>query len=260
VSVFFVPPLFIHPYLDEFRFHEDVIIHGRASFLNGRNRIGYIHSRRVTLSPEPGQAMPVPAVRNTAALGSFTAHLQGHRTPIRAATMQVRTIFQIAYANRCADPVVRQPLHMVDEVIAGKEFLGHGPFGHVLETEVSMEIGHRRHDGLARQVDMRRPRRGSHVAAPADACELIVFDDECGVFDGALPSPVISRAPSNIVTLACGLAFRPHAMPQRTDTSIVTKKVRRCPLHLAHGNLLRIALREWGPGSTAVQRPAGRTG
>ena len=54
----------------------------------------------------------------------------------------------------------------------------------VLEAEVAVEIYLGRHDGLARQVDAQRPGRDLQLTSPADACELVVLDDECGALDG----------------------------------------------------------------------------
>ena len=111
-------------------------------------------------------------------------HLQRHVAPIRPAAMQIGTVFQIADADDRADTVVGESLQMVDEILARVEFLGHGSFRYVLESDVAVEIDHRGHDGLARQIDVRSPGRNLQLTSPADPSEQVVLDKERGVFDG----------------------------------------------------------------------------
>jgi hypothetical protein len=54
---------------------------------------------------------------------------------------------------------------------------------YVLESDVAVEIDHRRDDVLARQVDVHSPGRNLQLASPADPGEQVVLDNECGVFD-----------------------------------------------------------------------------
>src|SRR5690242_1358088 len=73
---------------------------------------------------------------------------------------------------------------MVDEILARVGLLRHGPLWYVLESEMTVEINHRRHDGFARQVDAHRPGTDRHLTPAADPREMVILDDECRIFDG----------------------------------------------------------------------------
>ena len=73
---------------------------------------------------------------------------------------------------------------MIDEILPREVLLRHRPVSVVLIADVSVEIDLCRHDSLAGQVHARRPGRDLELSPTADARELRVFDDECGVFDG----------------------------------------------------------------------------
>jgi hypothetical protein len=98
--------------------------------------------------------------------------------------MQIGAVFQIANADNRADPVVGETLQVVDEILAREELFGHGSIIHVLVSDVPVEIDHRRHDRLARQIDVHSPGWNLQLTALADSSEQIVLNQEGGVFDG----------------------------------------------------------------------------
>src|SRR5215471_14933424 len=97
--------------------------------------------------------------------------------------MEVRTVDQIADTNDPAESVVGETLEMIDEILAGKVFLGHRAVPVVLESDVAVKINLRGHHGFAGQVDMSCAGRNLDLAFAADSSEETVFNDECGVLD-----------------------------------------------------------------------------
>src|SRR5262245_25063957 len=73
---------------------------------------------------------------------------------------------------------------MVDEILARVGRFRHGPLSYVLVTDVAVEIDHRRHHGLARELDARRSRRDQHVTAPSHYGKPVILDDKGRVLDG----------------------------------------------------------------------------
>src|SRR5207237_8610676 len=55
----------------------------------------------------------------------FITHPQRHITPVSPAAVHVRSIDQIADADGSAEPVISEPLKMIDEVLAREVFLRH---------------------------------------------------------------------------------------------------------------------------------------
>ena len=117
--------------------------------------------------------MPGPAVlKQRGARDDLVPHSQRHVAPLGPAAVQIRTVHQIADADRGADPVIRQALEVVDQVLAGEVLLGHRAVPIVLVADVAVQVDLRRHDGLAGQVDVRGAGRHLNLATPADPREL----------------------------------------------------------------------------------------
>ena len=113
--------------------------------------------------------MPAPAVRNSAAPGTTSSRSRSGTSPqpVRP-PLHVGAVDQIADADGGADAVIGEPLHVIDQVLAGERLLRHRPFGNVLESEVAVQVDHRRHHGLAGEIDARGAGRNRHFAAAAD--------------------------------------------------------------------------------------------
>jgi hypothetical protein len=90
---------------------------------------------------------------------------------------------------------------MIDEILARVGFLRHRARGHVLEAEMTVEIGHGRHHGLAGQVDARRSFGDQHIRAPAGRDEAIALHNEGRVLDDVAVASD-QRAPSYTVAPA----------------------------------------------------------
>ena len=99
--------------------------------------------------------------------------------------MQVRSIDQIADADRGAEPVISEPLKMIDEVLAREVFLCHRAVPIVLVTKVTVEIDLCRHHRLAGQIHMLRICGNLHFSATPYACELAAVDNESRILDGS---------------------------------------------------------------------------
>src|SRR5262249_17736299 len=91
---------------------------------------------------------------------------------------------EVADADDGADTVVSETLKMVDEILTRVGRFRHGPLSYVLVTDVAVEIDHRRHHGLARELDARRSRRDQHVTAPSHYGKPVILDDKGRVLDG----------------------------------------------------------------------------
>jgi hypothetical protein len=150
-------PAAVHPNLDERGLHQDVVVHSRARFLDGRDGIGHVHPGRVALRAGAREGDPRSCRSKQRRIrDDLIPHAQWHVAPVRPAAVQVGAVEQVADADRRADSVVGEALQMVGEILDRVELLGHGPFRDVLESVVAVEINQRRHDGLARQINMRR--------------------------------------------------------------------------------------------------------
>ena len=68
---------------------------------------------------------------------------------------------------------------------------------HVRVAEMAVGIDERGHDRLAGQVDTPGAPGRLKLTLLSNPCERAVFDQECRVGDSAVPSPVMSCAPSN---------------------------------------------------------------
>ena len=145
---------------------------------------------------------------------------------------------EIGNADHRTEPDVRVTLQMVDEVLARVVLLRRGPGHYVLESEMAMHVDFRGHDRLAGEVHSRRPGRHLHFTSPADRGELVPLHQEREFSIGALPSPVMSRAPSKAVT-PVGCAW-PSACGEHADTRnrhTTTSRPRRHSHGSAHGSL-----------------------
>ena len=175
----------VHPDLDEFRLHADIVLNGRSSLLHCGDRIRHVHSGGVALGSRSGPGDPRARRAKQRRIGNdLFPHLQRHVSPIRPAAMHIGTVFQIADADGPADTVVGEALQVVDQILAREEFLGHGSFRDVLEPEVAVKIDDRRHDRLARQIDVHGPGWNPQLTSPPDTSEQVVLHKERGVFDG----------------------------------------------------------------------------
>ena len=157
------------------------------------------------------------------------------------AAVQVRTIDEVANADDRAEPVVRETLQMVDEVLAREILLRHRPVKVVLVPDVPMEINLRRHDAFARQIDARRPSRDLHFTLPADLREPVVLDDECGVLNGRT---AIARDEARSFEHGHARRSRLAAVHLRRTRrhqaqTRHNEQTRRGTLHSAHKDLLR---------------------
>ena len=136
----------------------------------------------------------------------LVAHAQRHVAPVGPAAVQIGTIHQIADADHRAEAVVGQALQMVDQILAREILLRHRAVPIVLIADVAVEVDLGRHHGLAGQVDARCAGRKLQSARDGRRAVNCVFSTRNAEFSiGALPSPVIRRAPSNRVAL-CALA------------------------------------------------------
>src|SRR5882762_7944621 len=105
---------------------------------------------------------------------------------------------------------------MVDEVLARVKLFRHGSFRYVLESDVAVEIDHRRHNGLALHVNVHGSGRYPQLTSTADPGEQVMLDDECGIFDGCTavardePRPFEDRhaSRSSLATHPAGPAHR----------------------------------------------------
>ena len=91
---------------------------------------------------------------------------------------------QIGNAHNTAEPEIRVALQMVDEILAREVFFRGRSLNHIFVAEVTVHVDFRRHDRLARQVDVCRICGNCNLALPADGGELVILDDECGILDG----------------------------------------------------------------------------
>ena len=179
------PAAVVHPDLDERRLHRRVIANGRARFSLVGDRIRDVDTRGMALRARAGPRNAWPrGPEQRRARNDFVPHSQRDVAPVGSTTVKVRAADQIADPDDRADAVVGEQLQVIDQVLARVHLLGHRAFSDVLEPDVPMEIDQRRHHGLAGEVDARGARRRLDVGAAAHICELIVFDDEGGVFDG----------------------------------------------------------------------------
>ena len=174
----------VDPKFDEFGPDRSRVLNGQAGFLDGRDRIGYVGSRRVALGSGARPGDPgTGGAKQRRAWDDLFPHAQGHVAPVGPATAQVGTAHEIANADDRADSVVGGTLEMIDQILARVGLLRHGPFGDVLESEVAVQVHHGRHHGLARQVNASDPFGDREFAAAADLGELVVLDKECGVLN-----------------------------------------------------------------------------
>src|SRR3984893_109560 len=134
---------------------------------------------------------------------------------------------------------------MIDEILAREELLRHGSFGDILEPEVTVDISHRGHDSLTRQVNTQSARWNLQLPSSADTSELVILDNKFGVLDGSAavardkPCP-FKRCHLSRPSLATRLP-RPyrHQGQARQDEDI-----RRSPNHALHKTPLRNGQRE----------------
>src|ERR1700730_731318 len=134
---------------------------------------------------------------------------------------------------------------MIDEILAREEILRHGSFGDILEPEVTVDISHRGHDRLTRQVNTQRARWYLQLPPPADASELAILDNKFGVLDGSAavardePCP-FKRCHLSRPSLATHLP-RPCRHQEQASQD---ENIRRSPNHALHKNPLRNGRRE----------------
>ena len=175
----------VHPDLDELGLHLDVIARGLSSLLDRCDRIRHVGSGRVALSTgiRPGDAR-AGRLEERCTRDDFVPHPQRHVAPLVPAAAEVRTLDQIGNADDGADPVVRETLQMVDEVLARVVLLGHRPVGDMLEPDVAVEVDFCRHDCLAGQIHSGGSGWHLKLAPATNPRELSILDDERGALDG----------------------------------------------------------------------------
>src|SRR5262249_27087471 len=123
------------------------------------------------------------------------ADAQRHITPVRSASVEIRTVNEITDANDGAESVIREPLQVVDEVFAREVLLRHRAVPVMLIPDVAVEVDLSGHHGLARQIDVCGAGRHRYLTAPADLRESVVLNEEGGVLDrGAAIARDQSRA------------------------------------------------------------------
>src|SRR5262247_1651060 len=128
---------------------------------------------------------------------------------------------------------------MVDEILTCVGLFRHGPLSYVLVTDVAVEIDHRRHHGLARELDPRRSRRDQHLTAPSHYGKPAILDDKGRVLDGVAIARDEARSfehrySSRPGALSSHLGESTHCQEQTRREQQTWRHL----LHSAHGNLL----------------------
>ena len=98
--------------------------------------------------------------------------------------MQIGSIDQVADADGRAEPVIREPLKMIDEILAREILLRHRAVPIVLIAKVTVEIDLRRHHRLTGQIHVLRIARNLDFAAASDTREPAAVDNESRILDG----------------------------------------------------------------------------
>ena len=174
----------VDPDLDELGLHLQVVARRLTGFFNRRHRVGHVGSRGVTVgaAARPGDARS-GGLEQRGAGHDLVAHLQRHVAPSCTPTAQIRSIDQVADANRGADAVVGQALEVIDQVLTGEVLLRHRAVPIVLVADVTVQVDFRRHHELAGQIDMRGARRHLDLSLPSHPAERVVLNQERGVLD-----------------------------------------------------------------------------
>ena len=97
--------------------------------------------------------------------------------------MHIGTADKVTDTDDCADAVIRETLEVSDEILARKCFLRHRALGNILEAEMTVQIDHCGHDGLAGQIDAHSSCRNFYLTASANTRELTALDDKHSIFD-----------------------------------------------------------------------------
>src|SRR5215510_13374979 len=125
---------------------------------------------------------------------------------------------------------------MVGEILTRVGLFRHGPLSDVLVTDVAVEIDHRRHHSLARELDARRSRRDQHVTAPSHYGEAVILDNKGRVLDG------VAVARDEARSFEHRYSSRPGALASHLRESIHCQEQTRREqqtwrhiLHSAHG-------------------------
>src|SRR5207249_2897678 len=79
-----------------------------------------------------------------------------------------------------AEPEVRVPLQMVNEILTREVFFRCRALDHILVTQVPMHIDLSRHDRFTSQVDVSRTCGHRNLALPSDRGELVILDNKVG--------------------------------------------------------------------------------
>src|SRR5260370_7755162 len=144
--------------------------------------------------------------------------------------MHIRTVLEVANADRCADPVVGEAFEVVDQILAGIEGLCHRPLYNVLESDVAVQIHERRHDGFAAEVDVGGSGRDLQVASAADLRKCVAGHDEGRVLDGcAAVSSDEPRAFKDRRAWPSGLATEPPEPARAQQQAAQTKTTKPYP-------------------------------
>src|SRR5207247_5213166 len=86
-----------------------------------------------------------------------------------------------AHRHARGDAEISELVHMVEYVLARVILRPAGQVAHV--TDVRVGIDQCWNDGIASEIDARRPRRYRHVAAPADRGDAAVLNHDRGPLD-----------------------------------------------------------------------------
>src|SRR5207247_8712598 len=107
------------PHREEFGSHADVVLNALSSVGCSRDWIRHVYSRRVAVGSGSRPGYPRACRAKERCHGDdLLPHPQWNVTPMSPAAVQVRTIDEVANADDRAEPVVRETLQMVDEVLA----------------------------------------------------------------------------------------------------------------------------------------------
>jgi hypothetical protein len=149
----------VDPDLDQVDLPGGQLLDGRPGLVFARDPVGRLGAPRLR------RRDPTSCGARSRGVGDrFFPHLEGQIADI------------MAEAHRHADPVVGQMLQLINRFLSS---LG----------QVLVGVDDRRHDGLAGQIHTRRARRNVELPSSADRGEPIIFNDECGVFDGIAAVP-----------------------------------------------------------------------
>ncbi|OLC44222.1 MAG: hypothetical protein AUH43_19200 [Acidobacteria bacterium 13_1_40CM_65_14] len=156
----------VNPDLDEVRMMGSEVADRCPRLRLGRHRIRNVVPRRIERSRSWPSQSPADRTKQRRLRVHFFAQL----------------VWQLAHVGAGADDggksVIGVPTQVVENVLPVEVLLRHRAVALLEEAEMAVDIDHRRHDGLPRQIDARGAGRNLQLAAPSHAGECVVLDDE----------------------------------------------------------------------------------